>query len=342
MTRCSRLRARGRLRRRGGRARPVVRRRARRDRRPHRAERRGEVDDAARDHGARPGPRRGDPPRRRVAARALARGRRSQRRRARSGGTAALRGADAWRRTSGSGSRRAQARRASTEDLAEVYELFPVVRGVPRPPRGGALGRPAAAARDRAGARRAADDPPPRRAVARARADGGRPRLLDARDASRERGIAVLLVEQRAQRTVALADRTHVLANGELRLTLTPGRRGRHRAHGRGLPLVIFASGLSDFVARRRRPAGPGRRDRARRHLRPHGRRHRPRLRRPAARQLRVRAADHGRRVRARLRLGARLARRGRDRPLLRRRARALARDGARRLPAAAHAVARR
>jgi branched-chain amino acid transport system ATP-binding protein len=38
----------------------------------------------------------------------------------------------------------------------------------------------------------------------------------------RERGLAVLLVEQRAQRTIALADRTHVLANGELRLTLTP------------------------------------------------------------------------------------------------------------------------
>ena len=32
----------------------------------------------------------------------------------------------------------------------------------------------------------------------------------------------MLLVEQRAQRTVALADRTHVLANGELRLTLGP------------------------------------------------------------------------------------------------------------------------
>jgi branched-chain amino acid transport system ATP-binding protein len=30
----------------------------------------------------------------------------------------------------------------------------------------------------------------------------------------------VLLVEQRAQRTVALADRCHVLSNGELRLTL--------------------------------------------------------------------------------------------------------------------------
>ncbi len=39
---------------------------------------------------------------------------------------------------------------------------------------------------------------------------------------SRERGLGVLLVEQRAQRTVALADRTYVLANGELRLTLTP------------------------------------------------------------------------------------------------------------------------
>jgi branched-chain amino acid transport system ATP-binding protein len=37
----------------------------------------------------------------------------------------------------------------------------------------------------------------------------------------RDRGLAILLVEQRAQRTVALADRTHVLANGALRLTLT-------------------------------------------------------------------------------------------------------------------------
>lgn len=38
----------------------------------------------------------------------------------------------------------------------------------------------------------------------------------------RERGLSILLVEQRAQRTVAFADRTHVLANGELRLELTP------------------------------------------------------------------------------------------------------------------------
>ncbi|MBV8064504.1 MAG: ABC transporter ATP-binding protein [Actinobacteria bacterium] len=46
--------------------------------------------------------------------------------------------------------------------------------------------------------------------------------VFDALAAIRERGVAVLLVEQRAQRTVALADRTHVLSNGELRLTLGP------------------------------------------------------------------------------------------------------------------------
>jgi branched-chain amino acid transport system ATP-binding protein len=38
----------------------------------------------------------------------------------------------------------------------------------------------------------------------------------------RERGVTVLLVEQRAQRTVAFADRTYVLANGELVTTLGP------------------------------------------------------------------------------------------------------------------------
>jgi branched-chain amino acid transport system ATP-binding protein len=38
----------------------------------------------------------------------------------------------------------------------------------------------------------------------------------------RERGVTVLLVEQRAQRTVALADRSYVMTNGELRMTLTP------------------------------------------------------------------------------------------------------------------------
>jgi branched-chain amino acid transport system ATP-binding protein len=40
--------------------------------------------------------------------------------------------------------------------------------------------------------------------------------------AIKERGLAVLLVEQRAQRTVAAADRTHVLSNGALRVSLAP------------------------------------------------------------------------------------------------------------------------
>ena len=38
----------------------------------------------------------------------------------------------------------------------------------------------------------------------------------------RARGVTVLLVEQRAQRTVAFADRTYVMANGQIRMMLTP------------------------------------------------------------------------------------------------------------------------
>jgi branched-chain amino acid transport system ATP-binding protein len=46
--------------------------------------------------------------------------------------------------------------------------------------------------------------------------------VFEALAAIRERGLTALLVEQRAQRTVAFADRTYLIANGELRLTLTP------------------------------------------------------------------------------------------------------------------------
>jgi branched-chain amino acid transport system ATP-binding protein len=56
------------------------------------------------------------------------------------------------------------------------------------------------------------------------------PRIVDvvfeALQEIRSRGIAILLVEQRAQRTVALADRSHVLSNGRLRLTLGPESAG--------------------------------------------------------------------------------------------------------------------
>jgi branched-chain amino acid transport system ATP-binding protein len=50
--------------------------------------------------------------------------------------------------------------------------------------------------------------------------------VFDALAAIRERGITVLLVEQRAQRTVAFADRTYLMANGEIRLTMTPADAG--------------------------------------------------------------------------------------------------------------------
>jgi branched-chain amino acid transport system ATP-binding protein len=46
--------------------------------------------------------------------------------------------------------------------------------------------------------------------------------VFDALTRIRDRGVTVLLVEQRAQRTVALADRTYVMTNGEIRMTLTP------------------------------------------------------------------------------------------------------------------------
>jgi len=46
--------------------------------------------------------------------------------------------------------------------------------------------------------------------------------LFEALASIRERGVTVLLVEQRALHTVSLCDRTHVLVGGELRLTLTP------------------------------------------------------------------------------------------------------------------------
>jgi branched-chain amino acid transport system ATP-binding protein len=107
------------------------------------------------------------------------------------------------------------------EDLAEIYALFPVCEEF-RNRHSGALsgGQQQQLAIARALISKPSflllDEP----------SLGLAPTLVDRVFASlqtiAERGVGVLLVEQRAQRTVALAARTHVLANGQLRLTLTP------------------------------------------------------------------------------------------------------------------------
>jgi len=106
-------------------------------------------------------------------------------------------------------------------DLTRVYELFPIVEEF-RKRHAGALsgGQQQQLAIARALVARPEvlllDEP----------SLGLAPQMVDAVFAAleeiRDRGIAILLVEQRAQRTVALADRSHVLSNGRLRLTLGP------------------------------------------------------------------------------------------------------------------------
>ena len=116
-------------------------------------------------------------------------------------------------------------RAGEKEDLEAVFELFPIVREFRRRQAGALSG-----------------GQQQQLAIARAlvaRPDvllldepslGLSPTMVDvvfgALEQVRERGLAVLLVEQRAQRTVALADRTHVLGSGELRVTLSPSDAG--------------------------------------------------------------------------------------------------------------------
>jgi branched-chain amino acid transport system ATP-binding protein len=112
-------------------------------------------------------------------------------------------------------------RRNGADPLSEAYDLFPVLREF----RGRAAGALSGGQQQQLAIGRALvaapdvlllDEP----------SLGLAPQMVDAVFAAlteiRDRGVAILLVEQRAQRTVALADRTHVLANGELRLTLGP------------------------------------------------------------------------------------------------------------------------
>lgn len=112
-------------------------------------------------------------------------------------------------------------REGTDEAIDEVYTLFPVVKEFGRRQAGGlsggqqqqlAIGRALVAGPDLL----LLDEP----------SLGLAPKIVDvvfdALEEIRRRGITVLLVEQRAQRTVAFADRTYLMANGEVRLTLTP------------------------------------------------------------------------------------------------------------------------
>jgi branched-chain amino acid transport system ATP-binding protein len=118
-----------------------------------------------------------------------------------------------------------RSREGAEQDVEAVYELFPIVGEFRRRPAGAlsggqqqqlVIGRALVARPDVL----LLDEP----------SLGLAPKIVDvvfgALAEIRSRGTTVLLVEQRGQRTVAFADRTYLISNGENRLTLTPSDAG--------------------------------------------------------------------------------------------------------------------
>jgi branched-chain amino acid transport system ATP-binding protein len=107
------------------------------------------------------------------------------------------------------------------DPLATAYELFPMLREFRRRTAGALSG---GQQQQLAIGRAIVADPDlllldePSLGLAPTAVDG----VFGALEAIRERGVTIVLVEQRAQRTVALADRTHVLVGGLMRMTLGP------------------------------------------------------------------------------------------------------------------------
>jgi branched-chain amino acid transport system ATP-binding protein len=109
----------------------------------------------------------------------------------------------------------------AAEALSQAYDLFPALAESRRRPAGvlsGGQQQQLAIARALVAAPRLLLLDEPSLGLAPAVVDS----VFETLARVREGGVTVLLVEQRAQRTVALADRTYVLANGGLRATLTP------------------------------------------------------------------------------------------------------------------------